>query len=185
MGTYHGGPHGTCTYGGPLLAEAHSAWWASINIERARHCAQEAEAAREAEVQRRMQESGFSELLAGGDLHEGQSMTYPDGHSKFAFQDDGTLVVYRNGAAIWATNTSSALPKPAKFVVQDDGNLVLCAADGQFAGWASNTDTKGDSQTRLVLQNGGVLVLRHSSGRALWTSAAGPSFGWRLASLLP
>lgn len=69
------------------------------------------------------------------------------------------------------------------WIYQDDGNLVLYAADGRFAGWASNTDKEGDSQTRLVLQNGGVLVLRHSSGRALWTSAEQsllPSFGWRM-----
>ena len=38
-------------------------------------------------------QSGFSELLAGGVLRLGQSMTSPDGHTRFVFQDDGNVVV--------------------------------------------------------------------------------------------
>ncbi len=55
-------------------------------------------------------QSGFSELLAGGELHEGQSMTSPDGHSKFAFQDDGNLVVRTESTTVWKIKTNSQNP---------------------------------------------------------------------------
>ncbi|EIE25680.1 hypothetical protein COCSUDRAFT_60694 [Coccomyxa subellipsoidea C-169] len=114
--------------------------------------------------------SGFSELLAGEELRVGQCMASPDGRSRFAFQEDGNLVVYKDGTVVWATNTSHARPKPTRLTLQEDGNLVLYGAEGRFAGWASNTDGKGDRQTRLVLQNGGTLILRNSNGRTIWSS---------------
>jgi hypothetical protein len=110
-------------------------------------------------------------------------------------QDDGNAVIYRtdNYAALWQTRTSGLSQyQPFKFVVQEDGNLVLYDKDGK-ARWDSGTaqapkevkeekkkgkdKKKGGGEVKKVpwkvelkLQNDGNLVLYREDGKVLWTS---------------
>jgi hypothetical protein len=58
---------------------------------------------------------------------------------KLVLQGDANLVLYCDEGVRWSTNTSRfASQGPFKFVVQNDGNLVLYTATNGVA-WASNT----------------------------------------------
>ena len=48
--------------------------------------------------------------------------------SYLIMQQDGNLVLYSSGQPVWATNTSAS---GARFVVQDDSNLVVYNGSGQ------------------------------------------------------
>ncbi len=99
-----------------------------------------------------------STLRAGESLFAGQSLFSPNGRHELRMQDDGNLVIYRAGAPVWNTGTfngpgvatmradgnfviydqnqqmvwttQSEGNAGAYLVMQDDGNLVLYAADG-------------------------------------------------------
>jgi len=99
-------------------------------------------------------------------------------------QTDGNLVLYKtqNYNAIWSTSTSKFRNfAPFKFVIQEDGNLVLYDKDGT-ARWNSGTvqkpkevaKDKKDKTVRwkveLRLQTDGNLVLYREDGKVLWSS---------------
>ena len=52
-----------------------------------------------------------------------------------AFQTDGNLVVYSNGAAVW--NSGTQRYAGSQLILQNDGNLVIYA--GGRPVWATNT----------------------------------------------
>ena len=76
-----------------------------------------------------------------GDNHRWYS---PNRQYFLVFQDDGNLVMYKDGGdKIWASNDSTihpyALNTADKLVFQTDGNIVIYDKDGK-ALWASGTD---------------------------------------------
>ena len=98
-------------------------------------------------------------MLSQEELKRGQELVSSNGRTRLIFQDDGNLVVYRDGKATWASDTNG---KPAaRCVLQGDGNLVIYSSAGK-ALWASGTDGKGSS--RLVVQDDGNVVLYASKG---------------------
>lgn len=66
----------------------------------------------------------------------GQSKDSPSGQYRLTMQADGNLVVYGNGRALWASNTSGT--GASSFVVQPDGNAVIYRPNG-VAVWSSGT----------------------------------------------
>jgi len=99
-------------------------------------------------------------------------------------QTDGNLVLYKtqNYNAIWFTSTSNYRNyAPFKFVIQEDGNMVLYDKDGT-ARWNSGTvqKPKGFAEDKkektvwwkveLRLQTDGNLVLYREDGKVLWSS---------------
>ena len=85
-------------------------------------------------------------------------------------QNDGNLVVYNNGQAVWSTNTNGRGGFQA--IVQDDGNFVVYNAFHKPL-WASQT--AGNPRAELYLQDDGNLTLfragdRREPGDILWSS---------------
>lgn len=103
-------------------------------------------------------------LEEGQKLGVGDSLTSKNGAYRLVLQEDGNLVLYAGGDAVWATGTNGRNAVRAE--VQDDGNFVLYT-DGGEAVWAS--DTKGAKKVLLVLQNDRNLVLYSKEG-PVWRS---------------
>merc|ERR1712230_202994 len=85
----------------------------------------------------------------------------------FAIQDDGNLVVYKDGGdPIWASDTNGQHEdNPDKrLVMQDDGNLVFYAGDEVI--WASDTNDKGG--TYVKMQDDGNFVMYNGDDQPVW-----------------
>jgi hypothetical protein len=102
-------------------------------------------------------------LPANHSLTTGQSVTSCNGDYTLDMQGDGNLVLYQNGTALWASNTSGSAADKAS--MQGDGNLVLYTSSGS-AVWSSGT--AGNDGADLVVQNDGNVVIYSASGTALW-----------------
>ncbi|WP_234111702.1 bulb-type lectin domain-containing protein [Chryseobacterium sp. R2A-55] len=99
----------------------------------------------------------------------GTIMRSMNGVFTLRFQNDGNLVLYKNGNnPIWASQTHGNASK--KFRFQDDGNLVIYdAADSAI--WASNTNGKNGSY--MVLQDDGNLVIYTINNQPVWATNTG------------
>jgi hypothetical protein len=97
-------------------------------------------------------------------LSVGDSRPSIDGRFLLVYQGDGNLVLYDDGAALWASNTNGTSPN---FVVmQGDGNLVIYDANGTPV-WASNTS--GHPGAYLIVQRDGNVVV-YQGGYAQWAT---------------
>ena len=104
-------------------------------------------------------------LTANQELTTGQSLASCNGDYTLDMQGDGNLVLYQNGTALWASNTSGSAADEA--IMQGDGNLVLYTSAGSPV-WASGT--AGNDGASLVVQNDGNVVIYSASGAALWAT---------------
>jgi hypothetical protein len=88
-----------------------------------------------------------------------------DNRYYLVFQEDGNLVVYKMGKAVWHTHTNGKAIK--KCVFQGDGNLVLYNYNDK-AIWAAFTEqydnliVKKSTLPVLVMQSDGNLVIYNS-----------------------
>ncbi|HLL84782.1 MAG TPA: hypothetical protein VK420_19090 [Longimicrobium sp.] len=101
-------------------------------------------------------------LPPGKSLYPGQSVTSCNGRNRLTLNGDGNLVLYRDGAALWASNTAGTGSNVA--VMQGDGNFVVYAPWG--ATWATGTRLAG---SRLEVQDDANMVI-FSGGWPVWTS---------------
>lgn len=100
----------------------------------------------------------------GTDFRVNQSYGSEDIGYNMIFQNDGNLVVYHNGNAIWNSNTQGSGSRAA---FQTDGNLVIYNRAGA-AVFSSNTNNRGARV--LKLQDDGNLVIYDGRNRPLWAS---------------
>jgi hypothetical protein len=82
--------------------------------------------------------AGSDRLLAGEILLPGQAIGA--GSTILVYQDDNNLVLYRNGAALWATMAGLGAT-PNYFAMQGDCNAVVYSTSGYV--WASWTNGRG------------------------------------------
>jgi polysaccharide biosynthesis protein PslG len=95
----------------------------------------------------------FADVMANDTtMRRWAHMPSPDGHWDLWLQGDGNLVLYHDGKAAWATNTSTG----ERLSNQTDGNLVLYDKTGH-ALWDTKTYKK--DRAHLQVQNDGNLVL--------------------------
>lgn len=104
-------------------------------------------------------------LTANQGLYPGQTLTSCDGRFTLTMQNDGNLVLYYSGSALWSSGTAGEAS--AEVLMQGDGNLVIYN-DTATSLWTSGT--AGNSGAYLALQNDGNLVVYSSGGTALWSS---------------
>ncbi len=103
-------------------------------------------------------------LASGSRLVVGDYLLSPGGNNVLTLQADGNLVLYRSGAAVWASGTAG---RPAVYAeMQADGNLVVYS--DYTATWSSST--VGNINATLKMQADGNLVIYSSSGSALWNT---------------
>jgi hypothetical protein len=127
-------------------------------------------------------------ISGGFTLQSGQSIQA--GSLVLIMQADGNLVLYRTGAALWAsswlqaqdllpfTGPTQALNCAKCFAAfQTDGNLVLYAPAANGSGiqpyWASNTP--GNRGATLQLSSTNPLSILSSSGSVLWMADTDPA----------
>lgn len=80
--------------------------------------------------------AGQHYLNEGESLVRGQWLKSNNGEYTLILQDDGNLVLYGRGKALWNTNTHGY---PGSYlVVQDDGNVVIYI--GRLAIWNTGTN---------------------------------------------
>lgn len=110
---------------------------------------------------------GDTWMFPGETLANGSSMRSRNGQYQLNVQNDGNLVLYRQGRPIWSTNTMGR--GNARLVFQTDGNLVLLNSQNSPI-WASNT--AGQNPHALTLQDDGNLCLYRFKG-AIWSTNTG------------
>jgi Ricin-type beta-trefoil lectin domain len=94
----------------------------------------------------------------------GTSWYSPNRRHQLVFQNDGNLVIYSNGNAVWATGTHNTATNQLAF--QADGNLVLY--NSGKAVWAS--DTSGKPVSHLAIQDDGNIVIYGTNNQALFAT---------------
>ena len=96
-------------------------------------------------------------------LYVNQSIQSKDGRFRLTYQDDGNLVLYQNGKALWSSKTPGA--PPGCTAMQSDGNLVVYNQTKQPL-WSSQTPTNPGAG--LIVQNDGNVVIYRPDGKAVW-----------------
>lgn len=91
-------------------------------------------------------------LRAGERLMPGQQLE--KGPYVFVMQQDGNLVLYKNGKPLWASNTDGRAVQ--NLIMQNDGNLVMYGYNNKPV-WASGTNGKDGAY--LILQSDGNVVI--------------------------
>ncbi|MFC4064621.1 LamG-like jellyroll fold domain-containing protein [Actinoplanes subglobosus] len=104
-----------------------------------------------------------NELGVNESMRAGDALRSLNGVFQLRMQSDGNLVLYRDGAPVWATNTAGN--EGAFLVMQGDDNLVLYRVD-KTALW--HTNTGGSGADRLVLSDDGRLELQDSTFHVYW-----------------
>ncbi len=106
-----------------------------------------------------------SNALQGGEsIVPSQLISSLDARFQLLFQQDGNVVLYFSGAALWATGTSTG--EALQFTMQSDGNLVLYTSASAPL-WASGTS--GHPGAKLFVQNDGNLVILDGA-TPIWSS---------------
>jgi hypothetical protein len=101
-------------------------------------------------------------------LRANQSIVSCDGRFTLLQQEDGNLVLYRNGSgALWHAGTHGNPGSAA--AIQDDGNLVIYSASGNPIWW---TGTDGHPGAILWVQDNGDVVL-YDGWNVAWNSGTG------------
>jgi len=99
------------------------------------------------------------------------SSTMKGGGRELSVQNDGNLVIYENGRAIWASHTSRG---NGNFILkmQGDGNLVLYQRSWNRENpiWASNTNGRGAGPFAAVVNKDGNLAVYDSNKNITWNS---------------
>ncbi|MDI1435955.1 matrixin family metalloprotease [Polyangium sorediatum] len=111
--------------------------------------------------------SGCGWLNAGEGLGKGESVWSCDGRFQFIFQNDGNLVLYKNGSALWASGTNG--DGADRVLLQEDGNLVMYKSTGQKV-WETDSNSTANQYANLAVQNDGNLVIYRSGGGVAWAS---------------
>ncbi len=109
--------------------------------------------------------SGSDTLLPNESLKAGESIISGDGSVSLIYQNDGNLVLYSQGKALWSSLTPGTSPGQA--VMQGDGNFVVYDSNQRVV-FTSKTD--GYSGARLIVQSDGNLVLYDTENKARWAT---------------
>ncbi len=94
----------------------------------------------------------------------------PSGINELVVQTDGNLVLYSNGIATWASNTSGS-GSNNYLAMQNNGNLVLYTSSGNVV-WSSGTTVAGNgiSGYYLSMQDDGNLVMYNQADQVVWAT---------------
>jgi hypothetical protein len=104
--------------------------------------------------------------LDAGSFVLAQNKTFNFGPLSFVMQGDGNLVLYKNGAPMWSSNTQGQNCTSGRCVTvfQGDGNLVVY--NGQTPLW--NSRTQGHAWAQLTFSAQFPYVQIVASGQTLW-----------------
>lgn len=105
-------------------------------------------------------------LLPNQVLPRGEKLVSSNGLYTFVMQDDGNLVLYKKGKALWASKTQHISVKEC--VMQGDGNLVLYRYDGKPV-WDSHTNGKPGANL-IVQDDGNVVIYYDPNPKAIWAT---------------
>lgn len=108
----------------------------------------------------------FADNMSPGEmLTRGGSILSNNRQYTLVLQTDGNLVLYRNGVALWSTQTQGR--NVVRAVMQGDGNFVLYDNNGNPV-WNSGTGQRPGSF--LAVQDDGNLVIYTRTGNVAWNS---------------
>jgi hypothetical protein len=111
-------------------------------------------------------------------LSPGECLVSPNSSYDLVFQEDRNVVLYERfwpnrEKARWSTGTKDS--NAEKFILQNDGNLVLYGADGKVLvaldDYGSGPEYKN---RRLFITKNGRILLQSSGGKDVWDSGESP-----------
>jgi hypothetical protein len=119
--------------------------------------------------------SDYTTIAGGSILNPEQSWSSPNGRFVLKYQNDGNLVLYDNGGAVWAINCwpdcnstgfqGNAFQPAGYLTMQTDGNLVVYNSSAAPVWHAS---TFGNPGAYLTIWDDGSLFVYRSDGDLLW-----------------
>ncbi|MDN3354429.1 hypothetical protein [Actinomadura sp. DC4] len=118
-------------------------------------------------VQTRAHQRADTIIRPTATLHRNQAWTSGNGRTILRLQQDGNLVLYKDGRAAW--QAPNAWSRGVTAVFQQDGNFVVYNGGGGPV-WASGTWHKGDY---LAVQDDGNLVIYNGNHRPVWATNTG------------
>jgi hypothetical protein len=95
-----------------------------------------------------------------------EAWTSGNGRAILRMQEDGNLVLYKDGRAAWAAGTWM---RGDCAVFQEDGNFVVYDSSGSPV-WASGTWRQG---AYLAIQDDGNVVIYNANNRPVWATNTG------------
>lgn len=103
-------------------------------------------------------------LFPGEALYSGQELRSCDARTSLKLQGDGTLVLSRDDAVLWASSAGDGAAHT--LWMQGDGNLVVYSTPFGLPSFASNVQAPG---AFLAVQDDGNMVIYHGS-QWLWAT---------------
>lgn len=100
-------------------------------------------------------------------LERNQAWTSGNGRAILRLQEDGNLVLYKDGRPVWQAPNSWGRGNTAVF--QEDGNFVVYDQRGEPV-WASDTYRRG---SYLAVQDDGNLVIYNAARQPIWATNTG------------
>lgn len=98
-------------------------------------------------------------------LSTGEQWFSENSQFRFIMQDDGNLVLYQGGTALWASHTVGS--GATRAIMQADGNLAL-RSSSYTPVWS--TGTRNNHCARLRIQDDGNVVIYSKNGAPLWAT---------------
>lgn len=91
-----------------------------------------------------------------------------NGQYKMTMQRDGNLVVYKQGTAVWNSNTGNKPDEAHSLIIQSDGHIIIFNPRKLI--WGTNVYNKGTKPYTLIMQNDGNLVEYDTNNVVIWSS---------------
>lgn len=107
-------------------------------------------------------------LQPGQTLQQDQPIRSNNGQYTFVIQNDGNLVLYRGGTALWASDTNGRGQAPYRLVLQAEDNHLMVYDRNNTAIWGSDVHSTGGYGAYGVMQDDGNFVIYCGNGAALW-----------------
>lgn len=105
-----------------------------------------------------------------GCLPVDKALQSTDKRSSFLLQSDKNVVLYQNGTAVWASNSTNIPGTPGQLCLMPDGTLTAFNSQNATI-WSNKTANAGSGMPyKLVMNDNGNLTIQDKNGVVTWST---------------